>query len=163
MTNENFTRQVLLAEASLYRISKTILKSESDCEDAVQEAILKAFEKKNTLKEEAYFKTWLIRILMNECYSILRKKKNYLPYEEYLEQQVEMQIEDHSQMYHALQKLPAKIRITVVLFYVEEYSVLEIKSILGIPAGTVKSRLAKGRKLLRKELETEREVTYGTV
>ena len=52
----------------MYHIAKGMLKSESDCEDVVSEAVLKAYTKIHTLKEEKYFKTWLIRILINECY-----------------------------------------------------------------------------------------------
>jgi RNA polymerase sigma-70 factor (ECF subfamily) len=59
----------------------------------------------------------------------------------------------------AIYKLPPRIRITIVLYYVEGYSVEEVKKILKIPSGTVKSRLAKGRKLLKIKLD-HMEVTY---
>ena len=52
MNKEEFTRCVLEAESSLYRVAKSISINESDCEDAVQEAILTAYEKLGTLKEE---------------------------------------------------------------------------------------------------------------
>lgn len=171
MTKEIFISHVLFSEPSLYRISKSLLQEEADCEDAVQEAILKAYEKKDTLKDERYFNTWLIRILMNECYSILRKKSRFLPFDDDMEEMEEMEDEhvfredEKDEMYQAVMKLPIKLRMSVVLFYVEGYSIEEMTSILKVPAGTVKSRLARGRKLLRRELErAERvEVRYGTV
>lgn len=153
MNKELFTIKVLEAESTLYHMAKSILGQDKDCEDAVQEAILKAYQKLATLKEEKYFKTWLIRILLNECYRLKRRKYPILNYEEHFKRAVLETKEDYSQLYVAIQKLPLKIRLTIVLFYVEGYSVLEIKEILKIPAGTVKSRLAKGRKLLKKELE----------
>lgn len=68
MNKDLFIDRVLEAERTLYHVSKTILSVDQDCEDAVQSAILKAYEKLNTLKEDQYFKTWIIRILLNECY-----------------------------------------------------------------------------------------------
>ena len=54
-----------------------------------------------------------------------------------------------------IDSLPEKIRLTVILFYIEDYSIKEIKEILRIPEGTVKSRLNKGRALLKKQLEDD--------
>ena len=75
MDREKFTQEVLKSENTMYHIAKGMLKSESDCEDVVSEAVLKAYTKIHTLKEEKYFKTWLIRILINECYKKLREYK----------------------------------------------------------------------------------------
>lgn len=82
MDKEDFAKAVLEAETTLYHISKTILKSDTDCEDAVQEAIIKAYINLHKLKNEKYFKTWLIRIVINECYRMLKNKKKYQSYDE---------------------------------------------------------------------------------
>lgn len=153
MNKDLFIDRVLEAERTLYHVSKTILSVDQDCEDAVQSAILKAYEKLNTLKEEQYFKTWIIRILLNECYRLKRREQPEVSYEECFEFVKAEDEEDYSELYLAIKKLPERIRITVVLYYVEGYSVKEIKQILKIPAGTVKSRLAKGRKLLKNRLK----------
>lgn len=153
MNKNLFIDRVLEAERTLYHVSKTILIVDQDCEDAVQSAILKAYEKLNTLKEEQYFKTWIIRILLNECYRLKRREQPNVSYEECFEFVKAEDEEDFSELYLAIKQLPERIRITVVLYYVEGYSVKEIKQILKIPAGTVKSRLAKGRKLLKNRLE----------
>ena len=126
---------------------------DQDCEDAVQGAILKAYDKLDTLKEEKFFKTWLIRILINECYSLKRKSILQIPYEQCFEFTKADDKPDYSDLYLAISKLPPRIRITIVLYYVEGYSVEEIKGILKVPSGTVKSRLSKGRKLLKLKLE----------
>ncbi|MBS5824442.1 MAG: RNA polymerase sigma factor [Clostridium argentinense] len=159
MNKDTFIDKVLETESTLYHVSKSILSYDQDCEDAVQGAILKAYNKLNTLKEEQYFKTWLVRILINECYSLKRSECPTVPYEEYFEFTKADDEKDYSELYLAIQKLPERIRITIVLYYVEGYSIEEIKKILKIPAGTVKSRLSKGRKLLKIELE-DMEVSY---
>ncbi|BAH05402.1 RNA polymerase sigma factor [Clostridium kluyveri] len=159
MNKDTFIDNVLKANSTLYHVSKSILTHEQDCEDAVQGAILKAYNKLDTLKNEQYFKTWLIRILINECYSLKRKEYSKVSYEEYFESAKADDKKDYSELYLAIKNLPERIRITVVLYYVEGYTVEEIKQILKIPAGTVKSRLAKGRKLLKIKLE-HMEATY---
>lgn len=160
MNKDTFIDRVLEAQSTLYHVSKSILTHDQDCEDAVQGAILKAYNKLDTLKKEQYFKTWLVRIVINECYSLKRKEYPQVSYEEYFESAKADDKKDYSELYLAIQKLPEQIRITIVLYYVEGYSIEEIKDILEIPAGTVKSRLAKGRKLLKIKLE-HMEATYG--
>lgn len=153
MNRNTFIDKVLESEDTLYRVAKSILLHDEDCEDAVQSAILRAYDKLNTLKEERYFKTWLVRILLNECYNLKRKEILKVPYEECFEIVKSEEKIDYSDLYIAIKNLPEKIKITVVLYYVEGYSVEEIKQILKIPSGTVKSRLSKGRKLLKIKLE----------
>lgn len=160
MNKDAFVDKVLEAESTLYHVSKSILIHDEDCEDAVQGAILKAYNNLGTLKKEQYFKTWLVRILINECYNLKRKECPVVSYEEYFEYDKADVEKDYSELYLAIQKLPERIRITIVLHYVEGYSVEEIKEILKIPSGTVKSRLSKGRKLLKIKLENM-EATYG--
>ncbi len=154
MDKTEFSRKVLEAESTLYHVSKSILGNETDCEDAVQEAILKAYTKRNTLKEVNFFKTWLTRILINECYRILRTKKHELSYDAYMQEKT---VEDkkNSELYRVIKKLDIKHRVPIVLCYIEGYKVSEIASILRIPVGTVKSRLSTGRKQIKQLLEDE--------
>lgn len=153
MTNEEFAKIVTDTAAVMYRVSKSILKRDEDCEDAVQEAIAKAFSKLWSLKNDSYAKTWLIRIVINECYSILRQKKNSFYNEEITLEEADSN--DYSELYKALNELPADYRVTVVLYYIEGYSVKETAQILKVTEGTVKSRLSRGRKKLRGFLEED--------
>ena len=68
-------------QLALYRAAKAILHREEDVEDAVQEAICKAFYKLSDLRQPKYFKTWLTRILINCCYDLLRQQKGLVPLE----------------------------------------------------------------------------------
>lgn len=154
MTRERFTELVLDSEQTLYRVSMSMLRNESDCEDAVQSAILKAYEKLSTLKKEEFFKTWLVRILINICKKQLKTRNRSTELEEYHE--TEMQAPASTEQVEvrlAIQALPEIIREVVVLHYIEDFSVKEIKDVLRVPEGTVKSRLFRGRELLKISLE----------
>ena len=146
MTRETFTDLVLDSEPTLYRVAMSMLRNEKDCEDAVQTAILTAYKKLGTLKHEEYFKTWLMRILINVCNKQLKSasKTTELNDADLSSGNAEVSTEIRI----AIESLPVKIRQVVVLYYIEDFSVKEIKSIIKIPEGTVKSRLSKGRTLL---------------
>ena len=153
MEREIFEKKVFEAEQTLYHVAKSILFYESDCEDVVQEAILKAYIKLNTLKQEKYFKTWLIRILINECYKKKSSYKNNVPFEDCFENSPVEEQQDYTVLYQEIMTLKDKIRLPIVLHYIEGYSLEEIKQIMKIPLGTVKSRLHKGRQQLKLQLK----------
>lgn len=156
MDRNTFTKLVLEAENTLYHVAKTILSSDCDCEDAVQEAILVGYEKLNTLRQPQYFRTWLVRILINECYRIHRANRPVVYLEEYLQTEpCDDTPPPDTDLYHAIRDLPEPLRLPVVLYYIEGYSVREIHEVMGIPGGTVKSRLSRARKALKLSLESE--------
>ncbi len=153
MNKEEFTSLVIDSEEMLYKISMSMLKNEKDCEDAVQTAILTAYEKLNTLKKEEYFKTWIVRILINICNKQLNTRNKIVDISDYQNANPSSNFSSEElEVRLAVESLPIKIRQIVVLYYTEGFSVKEIKSILKIPEGTVKSRLSKGRELLKLEL-----------
>ena len=155
MTKNEFAEMVLESTDSLYRVSKGILKNDSDCEDAVWEAVSIGFAKLPALRQKQYAKTWLIRILIHECYRILREKKRSADTDtDRLESSAVFagqtdERPDYSELYESLFRLEEKYRIPLVLFYLEGYSVREIAGILETPEGTVKSQLSRGRNRLR--------------
>ena len=154
MNKQEFTQQVMEAENSLYRVARTLSANESDCEDAVQQAILIAYDKLDNLRNEKFFKTWLTRILINECYKIRRKSGFVISFEDYtadIPSDVKIDIE----LRDAVFRLPIKLRSVIVLYYIEGYSVEETAYMLKLPQGTVKSRLHKARKLLKTMLDDE--------
>ena len=153
MDKDEFLRLALDSEPTLFHISFSILHNEQDCADAVQEALLKAYENRHKLREIKYFKTWIVRIVINECYSILRKKKRFQAYDDtvqqdnaYLSNYVK---EEYIDLYRAISRLGEKVKICVILYYLEDYSVAEIAGVLKIPVGTVKSRLNHARRELK--------------
>ena len=150
MTREEFTNLILDSEQTLYRVAMSMLRNEKDCEDAVHTAVRTAFEMLGTLKQEQYFKTWLVRILINVCNKQLRSaaKTTELHDTDISSDSAEVSTEIRM----AIESLPVKIRQVVVLYYIEQFTVKDIKQILKIPDGTVKSRLSKGRKLMKNYL-----------
>ena len=152
MTRTDFIQRVRACERRLYRVARTMLPREADCEDAVQEALLRAWAKLPTLREEAYFETWLIRILINQCKTFYRKRP---PVEMELTEDIPCPETFQSPLLEALKRLPRKPGIALELHYIEGYSVKECARILGVPEGTVKWRLNQGRNLLKREIGEE--------
>jgi RNA polymerase sigma-70 factor (ECF subfamily) len=154
-------------EASMYRTAKAILRSEEDCRDAIQETIIKAYEGITKLRFNEYFKTWLLRILINECNKILRVHKkeivlengvvNYFAHNEdeikQLEGSYSFNEVDNLDLNRALTSLEPELKMVVILFYFEDLSIKEISKVTGTPQGTIKSRLSRARSKLKEKLE----------
>lgn len=155
MDKNTFAEEVRKAEETLYRVSYSILQNDKDCEDAAQEAILKAYHKLNTLKKEEFFKTWLVRILIHECYKIRRFRKKVICCEEYTSPQAASEPESYSDLYLSIMKLDEELRTPVILYYIEGFSVAETAKTLKMHEGTVKSRLFRARENLRKWMKEE--------
>ena len=154
MTKEEFGGRVTALQNRLYRIARSYLQSEHDCLDAVSEAILKAWQKQSTLRDEQLFETWLVRILVRECINIQRKQKRVVPMET-LPEEVAEQPSDNAELRHALDQLSQEQRVAVVLHYMEGYNVSEIATILHTFNGTITSRLHYARLKLRDLLKED--------
>ena len=154
MTREDFGERVTALQNRLYRVARGYLRSEPNCLDAVSEAILKAWQKRATLRDERLFETWLIRILIRECVNIQRGQKRVVPMETLPEEMMEPPA-DHPELRDALDSLPQEQRVAVVLHYLEGYSVAEIASLLHTFRGTVSSRLHYARLTLRNLLKED--------
>ncbi|MEY8389922.1 sigma-70 family RNA polymerase sigma factor [Lachnospiraceae bacterium 45-W7] len=152
MKKEQLGELIIASEDTMYHVAKTLLSSDADCADAIQDAIVKAFTNLHSLRQDSYAKTWLIRILINECYAFMRREKRIVSLEEYQYQETAEQ-KDYSDLYEAVRQLPEKIRICVTLYYLEGYTVKETAKILGISESAVKNRLARARARMRGELE----------
>lgn len=114
MDREQFTSAVLAAEPTLYRVAKTMLRSEHDCADAAQQAILRAWEQLDSLRSTRYFKTWLVRILINECSTILRRQQRLAPYDAAAAEAIPAPAaDDYSDLYAAITALEEKLRLPV--------------------------------------------------
>lgn len=155
MNKEDFSKCVLDAESSLYRVAKSILHNDEDCADAIQNGILKAYQKLDTLQNRQYFKTWLTRIVINECYQIIRNEQKHALWKEYpgWDAEVKYEMETESQIMNELLQLNEKYRIPIVLHDIEGYSAKEIGNILGLSETNVRNRIFRGKKVLRKQLK----------
>lgn len=153
MKKEQLGELIIKSEDMMYRVAKTLLYNDEDCADAIQEAIVKAFSNLHMLRQDAYAKTWLTRIVINECYAIMRKEKRVVSLEEYTREETAEEMADYSDLYEALSHLQEEARLSVTLYYMEGYSVKEIAKIMNASESAVKSRLARARAALKEKLE----------
>lgn len=149
--NEYFCSNVSEYKLNMFRLAKSILHNDIDAEDAVSEAIFKAYDKLHTLKNLDSFKPWIMRILINESYKISnrRKKVVFLDETDIKEEIIE---NDNQELWNMVEKLDEKFRTVTVLFYYEDLSIRGIGEVLGLPTGTVKSRLSRARNKLKEML-----------
>ena len=153
---EAFVHLIQENKISLYRVAKGILQNEADVEDVIQITILKAYENIRKLKVSEYFKTWITRILINECTTVLRGRKKVVPMENNINDLAATEdTYTNVDLYHAVHSLREKLRIVTILFYYEDLSTKEIANVLALPEGTVRSRLSKARLKLQKKLNIQ--------
>ena len=155
MKKEKLGELVLASQETMYRVAKTILRSDVDCADAIQEAIVKAFSGVHTLRSDKYAKTWLIRIVINESNTLLRKRQKLVSLEDHRVEALSEERETYSELYEAISHLDEPNRLAVTLYYLEGYSIRETADILETTENIVKKRLMRARHQLREELKEE--------
>ncbi|MDR2570197.1 MAG: RNA polymerase sigma factor [Oscillospiraceae bacterium] len=172
MTCNEFSERIESMIQTLYRVSYSQLEQACDRDDAVGECLLKAWQKRHQLKDERYMQTWVIRILINECFNIREKKKRELFLEDMGNGEVSDQVNHDTallrspvltqqtappgadtELHDMLINLEESLRLPIILHYIEGYTVKEIARILEIKQGTVKSRMSRGREKLREIIE----------
>lgn len=145
----------------LYKTALVKLENEQDALDAVQEALYKAFSNIKNLRENRFFKTWLIRILINECYNIQQYKHRVVSLDNSLYQpegQHENNCVETMDIQILTNKLDSIYKDIIDLRYNQDLKVEDIAIVLDIPVGTVKSRLNRAHKLLRDQLSTHNSI-----
>jgi len=162
MTRDEFGRRIVLMQGSLYRVAYGMLFSQHDCADAIQESILRAWQKRDELKDDALFERWVTRILINECRDQIRRRGK-LTFTDRLPDIAAPPGAD-PELHDALARLEEKLRLPTVLHYMEGYQIEEVARMLKCPTGTVKTRLRKAKEVLRGELDsTEGRVCHAEV
>ena len=159
-----FEKLIRLHMQTMYKIAKSYFTSDEDAADAIQDTIITCYEKISFLKNNAYFKTWMIKILMSKCCNILRNKKILDFSEEAAEQPVTEKRYDELEWKEVIRPLDEKYRLVMVLYYVEGFRTSEIAQILEMNENTVRTRLKRGREELQNIYlyEKRREKRNGT-
>ena len=153
---------------ALYRFALSMCRRQATAEDLVQQTFLQWARKGGTLRDVTKIKSWLFTTLYREWLSIARREKRFEVVEfnpdvhESLEAGDEMDAGpvDHSMVTAALEELDTTFRVPLVLFYMKELSYKEIAEMIGVPIGTVMSRLSRGKDMLRKALRRVMENEY---
>lgn len=159
--NEAFNELIENNKLKMYKTAKAILNNEDDICDAIQETLISAYKNLNKLKENKFFSTWIIRILINKCYDIIAKNKkvgNVVDISEVQDVKTFDKYDSDSVVAKALNEIDEDLKVVTVLYYYDGFSVKEISEIIDIPEGTVKSRLSRAREKLYILLKDEEEV-----
>lgn len=148
-----FTELIQRQMQGMYKTAWAMLENEVDVADAIQETILACYEKIGQLKSDNYFRTWLMRILINKCKDFLRKRSRVQLSEEPVEIAVTEEAYENAEWKEVLRGLDEKYRVVVLLHYIEGLSAAEIGKILHLSDSAVRSRLSRARKQLGKNWE----------
>lgn len=147
---EAYTSFITENKEMLYRVAFGYLRDETKALDAVDEAIYQGYVHRHDLREPKYLKTWVTRILINECYKIIRNGKREINMEILPEESYSSE-EDSLHLKYAVNNLPEDLRKIIVLRYFGGYTISETAEILEIPEGTVSTRSRKALEILRFE------------
>ena len=153
MDMNEFAVRAEAAKKKLYKTALLYLGNEDAAEEALDEAVYKGLKACRKLKEPEYFDTWMTRILINNCYAEMKRRRRHLSYEELPEDAVEKF--DSLPLDEALRRLPRELKDVIVLRYFSGHTLKETAEILDIPQGTAVTRQRRALKLLRMELEEE--------
>lgn len=153
-----FTQLILSIKIDLYKIAKTRLNNDSDINDAIQETMIKAYNHLKKLKDESKFKSWIIKILINECNMIYKKKSkksklmNKIEAEELLNNKEDAIQTSVSKIDFdiLIDCLDYEEKIIITLFYNNKYTCSEIAGILNVNINTVKSKITRTKQKIRK-------------
>lgn len=155
--------EVSLAESSTlaFRVAFSVLRQRQDAEDVAQEALLKAFRTFHKMRDRERFRAWLVRITWRLAIDRRRGDRRRIarervdaeasPTKESANAMIDRERAAH--LWRAIDALPEKLRVVVVLAGIEEHDVREVANLLGLPEGTVKSRLFTARQKLKELLQ----------
>ena len=153
-TSEDLEEVISKYGDMLYRLCVIMLKNESDAEDAVQETLVRYYQKAPEFADAEHEKAWLLRVATNKCRDLLRFRARH-PLAEEEGTPDHAAVPPDSGILEALTTLPEKYRLVLTLYYVEEYRIEDIAKIIHRTTSAVKMRLQKGRSLLEKVYREE--------
>lgn len=162
-TREEFAAAVTSHSRTMYRAARAVLDSDADAEDAVGQAVLQAWQSLDRLRDKSAVRPWLVKIAVNCAYAQRRKQRKVVYLEDLDRKPSAAEAPSRYEgLWEAVCALPPERRVVVALFYYEDMGVEQIAKCLGVPQGTVKSRLSRARKQL-KEMLCGEEGDYGTI
>lgn len=160
---KSFTKLILEIKNQSYKIAYCYLHNEEDSMDAVCNAVEKAYKNIKSLKNPEYFKTWFIRIVINECKAELRYREKTDSIKQQLRGR-EFTLTTHDDgigIYNLLQDIPESERTMIHMKYYMGYTLQEISEIMDIPIGTAKTKIYSNIKKLKSMFENKEVSNYG--
>lgn len=140
----------------LFAAAFSVCRNPADADDVVQDTLIKYHTLGKDYESEDHLKAWLLRVAINRAKDVAASfwRRNRVSWEDYMDTLTFAAPED-SDVFEAVMRLPDKYRLTIHLYYYEEYSIREIAELLRCREGTVKSQLSRGRTLLKTMLKEE--------
>lgn len=162
VTETLFVEHVEQQKDNMFRLAYSILRNTAAAEDAVSEAVLKAWEKRNSLRDVEKIKYWLLKIVFNVSKTMVVKRKreklvgDMVSYADRSIPSATLHIEQKIDIWQIVMALKEEYRIVIIMYYYSDLTVKEISSMLRIPEGTVKNRLFRAREILKTLWSEER-------
>lgn len=147
---EEFLRRAMETYGdTVYRLSLCRLQNPADAEDVYQDVFLRLLDQGAEDWDSQRLKAWLIRVTLNRCADVgrFRLRRPSLPLSEIPD--IPQPTDEAAELWEAVARLPAKLRIAVHLHYAEGYTTEEVSAMLNVPAATVRTRLHRARKQLK--------------
>ena len=151
MTKQEFASEAEALAPSLRRIALSIVRSEHDAQDAVQQALLRVWERRERV-DPARLKAYLTRAVINACRDVQRARMRNVPMDAMPERAVEP---PDTALRDAVESLEEKLRTPLLLHYMEGYTEREIARVLSLSLPQLKSRMFRARRKLRAMLSEE--------
>jgi RNA polymerase sigma-70 factor (TIGR02954 family) len=151
--DDAFLQLIQTYKVDLYKTALSFLRNEEEALEAIQEVTYRAYKGIRKLKEVSYFKTWLIRIMINYCNDQLKKHKRVVINEEVLESIAVTENHSEMELRDAMLGLDERSREILTLKYFHDLKIKDIAGTMQCPEGTVKTWLNKALKALREKLE----------
>lgn len=153
---EMIVNYIIENQEKFYRLAYTYARNQDDALDIVQNAVCKALDHYKELRNENAVKTWFYRILVNESYAFIKKRKRELPSEEDLNGELpyyEQGYDTSDEIYEQINRLDEDVQRIIKLRYFEELTLKEISDVMKLNLNTVKAKLYRGLKLMRQNLQ----------
>ena len=151
-----FDELIMQVKQQLYLIAKTQLKEDDDIADAIQNTIILCYKNIKKLKDNMFFKTWIIKILLNECKKIYKKNKNkdYISLDEKnIEIKSEENFDKNIGFDILIKNLENEEQLLLTLYYCSQYTTKEISKILKIKENTIRSKISRAKTKLKNKLK----------
>ena len=153
---ERLIQYILENQDRFYRVAYSYTRHQEDALDVVQSAVCKALEAHENIKNADAIRTWFYKILINECLTVLKKRGKVVLTADTVEQEevyYEKGYEQGGDIEQELEKLESDIQVIIKLRFFEEMSLKEISGITGLNLNTVKTKLYRGLKLLKENIQ----------
>lgn len=155
--SEAFQMLIHEEKEKMYRMAYMYMRNEDDALEVFQESLYKALNSINKLKNNDYFSTWLMRILINTAIATLKKKQKLVSINNGIFDQFEntehLRTEEHLDLLQAMEEIEEKYKTVLLLRFYQDYTVKQIATLLDCPEGTVKTNIRRGLDLLRTKLK----------